>query len=192
MSCVMNICSHVRNGMLSLLHIDDSSIERLLVKEAVSLTKTPFDFYEASGIESAMAFFHVHPRNGAAGHRQPAVVLLDYDLGEERGTDFLYWLRVLKGIRSIPVVMFSGSCEKVDVQECYASGADYFVNKPASLARIKSVVQALFLSVSFPTRQPSPLSLLPEYVADATLQQTANVTADRVLRPCAHVQPSSM
>src|SRR5205823_3130770 len=98
-------------------------------------------------------------------HQRPAVVLLDYELGEERGTDFLYWLRVLKGTRSVPVVMFSGSAKTADVEDCYAAGADGFVNKPTTLAGTKRVVQALFRSVSIPEERPCPLSLLPEFVA---------------------------
>jgi len=173
----MNVSSHAKSRVLQLLYVDDSPIDRLLVKEAVLMTETPFKFYEAAGVESAKSFFRVHLRDEERCYPRPAVVLLDYELGKDRGTDFLYWLRVLKRIESVPVVMFSGSCGKADVEECYAAGANYFVNKPTSLARIKSIVRALFLSVSRPQQPPCPLSLLPEFVADVRIRQPLRESA---------------
>jgi len=167
----MNRQSHGKGGLLPLLHVEDSPVERLLVRGAIALTKTPFDFYEAGGLESAMPFFRVHSRNDERRYPQPAAVLLDYDLGTETGTDFLYWLRVLKRNESVPVVMFSGSAGKANVEGCYAAGADYFVSKPKSLERIKSVVRALYASITAPGQEPRALSLLPEFVADARIHR---------------------
>jgi CheY-like chemotaxis protein len=153
------------------LHVDDSANERLLVKRAISATGTPFDCYEASGLESAISFFKVHLHYGQQRYPQPAVVLLDYDLGENTGADFLYWLRVLKKMESVPVVMFSGSVGKANIEECYAIGANHFVSKATSFERLKSIVQALHLSVAT-QQEPCPLSLLPEYIADPKGQRT--------------------
>jgi hypothetical protein len=40
-------------GALPLLYIDDSVNDRLLVREAILLSKTPFAFYQADGFEAA-------------------------------------------------------------------------------------------------------------------------------------------
>jgi CheY-like chemotaxis protein len=176
----MNVYSHGKRKVLPLLYVDDSPIDRLLVKEAVLTTETPFKFYEAAGVESAKSFFRVHLRDEERRYLPPAVVLLDYDLGKDRGTDFLYWLRVVKRIQSVAVIMFSGSCGKADVEECYAAGANNFVNKPMGFGRIKSIERALFLSVSSSQQQPCALSLLPEFVADVRLHQRLDHTVNLV------------
>lgn len=90
-----------------MLHIDDNPNDRLLVKEAILLTGTPFMFYEADNPDAAIPYF----QRGAPGaeHNQtpcPELVLLDYDMGMHTGLDFLHWLRVSEEITSIPVVMF--------------------------------------------------------------------------------------
>jgi len=146
-------------GKLTLLHIDDSVEERILVKWAIALTNTQFQYDEADGLESAMAYFQF--QNGTP-QRVPALVLLDYDMGNYTGVDFLYWLRFLKKITSLPVVMFSGSEGRRHVAECYAAGANYFLINPQELDALKTVVQSLHSTLLFPN-EPSPILLLKEY-----------------------------
>jgi DNA-binding response OmpR family regulator len=90
--------------------------------------------------------------------------LLDYQLGKHIGTDFLYWLRVMKSMTAIPVVMFSGSTDSEHVAECYEAGANLFLNKPTGLERLKPIVQALHTSVR--CQVPSVIFRLKEYQPD--------------------------
>jgi DNA-binding response OmpR family regulator len=148
------------DGTVPLLHIDDSAEERLLVREAISLTKTPFTFYEADGIGAASPYFQFDPQR----FPRPGAVLLDYDLGNHTGVDLLYWLRIKKKISAIPVVMLSGSVGTPHVAECYEMGANYFLSKPNDLAHLKTLVRMLHLTLV--TGLPRPLQLLNEYQPD--------------------------
>jgi len=151
---------------LNLLHVDDSANERSLVREAIFISNIPFAFYGAAGIESAIPFFQCHGHHIQANqHPCPALVLLDYDLGKHTGADFLYWLRVMKKISSIPVVMFSGSVGKHQIAECYATGANHFLSKPKNFARLNKIIRTLHRSLAFPEGQ-SPILLLEEYIPD--------------------------
>jgi response regulator RpfG family c-di-GMP phosphodiesterase len=161
------------NGALLLLQIDDSPNDRFLVKEAILLTKTPFKYYEADGLHSAMPYFHCRRQNGEPEkYPRPDLVLLDYDLGENNGADFLYWLRVTKNMTSIPVVMFSGSPGRPHVAECYANGANHFLSKPNDLVRLKVIVRSLYLSFAI-LKRPGPMAMLAEYRQD--LRETVPV-----------------
>ena len=154
------------NGTVPLLHIDDSADDRFFVREAISLTKTPFELYEADGMESAVPYFQSHQRNGeSAQFPRPALVLLDYDLGNHTGVNFLYWLRLIQKINSIPVIMFSGSAVESQIAECYATGANHCLSKAKDLERLKVIVQALHVGLVLPHR-PGPLQLLQEYQPD--------------------------
>lgn len=147
---------------LTLLHVDDCAEDRVLVRRAIALSGIPFEYHEADGMESAVAYFQF--RDGKP-RRSPSLVLLDYDLGNYTGADFLYWLRFLKKLTSLPVVMFSGSQGDRHVAECYASGANYFISKANNLERLRLIVRVLHLSlVTF--RQPGPLLLLKEFQPD--------------------------
>lgn len=152
---------------LPLLHIDDSSDDRALVAQAIFLTDTPFTFHEATGLESAIPFFQ---SSAEIEHPEaPALILLDYNLGDHTGVEFLYWLRLMKKIRSVPVVMFSNSTSPREIAECYSNGANYFINKPTDLARLKLIVRSLHESL-VPYERPGLLRLLTEYQPDPAQQ----------------------
>jgi two-component system response regulator len=149
-----------------LLHVDDSANERRLVRQAISVTKTPFVFYEADGMETATPFFQFHGNDSDPQQfPRPDVVLLDYDLGNHTGADLLYWLRTMKKISSIPVVMLSGSVGKPHVAECYEMGANYFLSKSNNLERLKTIVRMLHLSL-VTLHRPGPIQSLNEYRPD--------------------------
>jgi len=147
--------------MLPLLHIDDSRHDRVLVREAIALSRTPFEYNGADGMESGVAYFEFYHRK--TGPR-PVLVLLDYDLGGYTGVDFIYWLRVLKKMSSISVVMLSGSVGESHIAQCYAAGADFFLCKPGNLERLKLIVRTLHVHV-VSHKQPGPIPLLKEYKA---------------------------
>lgn len=153
--------SNSEDGLLPLLHIDDNVDDRFLVKEAIALTKTRFKLYEADSFEAAMPYFKSRQAD-LKTHPCPALVLLDYDLGQFTGADFLVWLRSVKKITSIPVVIFSGSVGEPCITECYANGANHFLAKPNELDRLKIIVHSLYLSFGV-LNQPGPIALLQEY-----------------------------
>ena len=151
---------------MPLLHIDDCANDRLLVREAIFLSHTPFTFYQANGMESAIPYFQSHRQNGEPTQcPRPALVLLDYDLGDHTGANFLYWLRLIKKITSIPVIVFSGSVAQSQVAECYSTGANHYLSKPKELDRLKIIVHTLHLSLVSPHR-PGPIQFLQEYQPD--------------------------
>jgi hypothetical protein len=71
--------SNSDNSDIPLLHIDDNPDDRLLVREAIVLTKTRFRFCEADSLEAAIPYFKL-----VAGgpereeYPRPAIILLDY------------------------------------------------------------------------------------------------------------------
>jgi chemotaxis family two-component system response regulator Rcp1 len=153
-------------GALPLLHIDDSANDRMLVREAIFLSNTPFTFHQAQGMESAIPYFQSHGQKGESTQfPRPALVLLDYDLGDHTGTDLLYWLRLIRNVSSIPVIMFCGSVAQSQIAECYASGANHYLSKPKDLERLKIIVHTLHLSL-VSLHRPGPIPLLQEYHGD--------------------------
>ena len=117
-------------------------------------------------MQSAIPYFQFHRHDGEPKqYPRPAVVLLDYDLGNHTGADFLYWLRTMKSLTSLPVVMLSGSAGRLHVAKCYEMGANYFLSKPADLARLKHIVRTLHLSLVL--HRPGPIQRLEEFQPDA-------------------------
>jgi DNA-binding NarL/FixJ family response regulator len=150
-------------GPLTLLHIDDSIYDRLLLKLAARLANKPLALYNAASAHSAQP--HFAPRaahSDTSAHPHPALVLLDYDMGDHTGADFLSWLRLVRKA-DLPVVMFTGSQDEAIVRECYSAGADHFLTKPDSVDRAIEIVSTLYHCLSSDPPEFAPLAALPEY-----------------------------
>jgi CheY-like chemotaxis protein len=153
-------CPNNRHG-LPLLHIDDNEDDRLLIREAISMSGTPFSLHQADSLDSALTYFKSHSIDRPNLYPVPALLLLDYDLGGgHTGCDFLRWFRLAKKDTITPVTILSGSSGQRHVAECYAIGANYFLTKPSTLERFKAIATTLYLSLA----QPELPRHLPEYV----------------------------
>jgi DNA-binding response OmpR family regulator len=76
----------------------------------------------------------------AIGSQSPAVVLLDFHLGEEAGLDLLQSIRSHPACVGLPVVLMSA----LDYQEeSRRAGADGFVLKPFSFEELLATIRAV-------------------------------------------------
>lgn len=160
--------------LLPLVHIDDNANDRFLVEEAIRFTKTPFEFHGVASLEDATEYFGFLPAvNRLCKHGRPALVLLDYDLGPHKATDFLYWLRTLHRNTAIPVVIYSGSAETAHVGTCYANGANYFLRKARSFDRLVNVIRKLHICFCLPNPRFDGLVRLEECEPNPNLMEAA-------------------
>jgi CheY-like chemotaxis protein len=65
--------------------------------------------------------------------RLPALIILDLKMPRRDGLDVLQWLRQQPVLRLLPVVVFSSSAHRDDIERAYALGANAFVVKPPSI-----------------------------------------------------------
>lgn len=155
---------YLPRSAVPLLYIDDNADDRALLELAIQRTKTPFTLYTAESPQSAVQHFNrVSQTETPNPFPRPELILLDYEIGARRGTDFIVWLRHLKGVTAIPVIMFSGSSGRQDIAECYHVGANHFVRKPDSFGATQAFIRALYLCMSFRPPRFGPLTRLPEY-----------------------------
>ena len=73
----------------------------------------------------------------------PDVILLDLKMPRLDGVDVLKALRADKATQRIPVVMFSSSSERNDVQQCYALGANSYVQKPVNFDEYEGALRLI-------------------------------------------------
>ncbi len=78
-----------------------------------------------------------------AGSLNPAIVLLDLNLGGLDGRGFLKRLKAEEKTLTIPVVIFSTSDNPNDVDFCYRNGASGFVLKVMDLQQQTSSLRAI-------------------------------------------------
>lgn len=79
-----------------------------------------------------------------AHHALPALVLLDLNTPQSDGREALIQIKQDACLRSIPVVVLSGSANPRDLNFCYANGVNAYHVKPVNHALHLLVLQQIF------------------------------------------------
>ncbi len=74
-----------------------------------------------------------------AGDR-PELIVLDINMPEVSGIDFLEFLRMRDDLKEIPVVMLSSETTDIQVDEAMRIGANAFVFKPVTLEELEEAI----------------------------------------------------
>lgn len=71
-------------------------------------------------------------------HKRPGLILLDINMPNSNGFEVLNILKQNSRFRTIPVVMYTSSDRKEDVQKAYNNGANAYLIKPAGFEDLKN------------------------------------------------------
>jgi two-component system chemotaxis response regulator CheY len=75
------------------------------------------------------------------GGERPDLILLDINMPEVSGLDFLEFVRRRKDMKDLPVVMLSTEAADVTVDKAMAIGADAYVTKPVALDELEKAIK---------------------------------------------------
>lgn len=113
----------------SILLIDDSPGERELFRLALLQTGLDLTLSAEPDAEAAFHFMNNHSD-------LPSLILLDWNLGKQRGDEFLKRLRADTRLAGIPVVVFTTSDDASDLSLAYANHANGYVVKPGTFTEL--------------------------------------------------------
>ena len=71
--------------------------------------------------------------------RLPDIIFLDLNMPCKNGQECLREIKKMQQLKSIPVVMYSTSSSRIDVENAYKEGANLYVKKPNSYAELKKI-----------------------------------------------------
>lgn len=129
-----------------LLVAEDDESDALLLERALRRAGSLFKMIRVGDGEEAIAYVE---GRGAYGNRVehpvPQVVLLDLKMPRKDGFDVLRWRQETPGGTRLPMVVFSSSNLRQDVDRAYALGASSYVVKSAAPDRLEAMVVALHL-----------------------------------------------
>ena len=91
----------------------------------------------------------------------PRLVLLDLKLPRVSGHQVLHTVKSDSRTRAIPVVILTSSNLDVDVAQCYALGANSYIQKPSALHEFQETVRQ-FGTFWLRINQPPPVSAFSE------------------------------
>lgn len=81
------------------------------------------------------ALDYLYRRGAYAGNdaEHPGIVLLDLNLPGTDGRDILKQIKADEDLKKIPVVVLTTSDAEIDIESCYAAGANSYIQKPVDL-----------------------------------------------------------
>lgn len=139
----------------SILLIEDRQSYVDLVIEALAnfeKCNTCYNLYAVKNGEAALDF--LYKRAEYAKVPSPGLIILDLNLPQMNGLEFLSVVKQDRYLKTIPVVILSSSNNPRDIFECYERHANCYVNKPADLDRffitIETIVNFWFANVKLP------------------------------------------
>ena len=109
--------------MKTVMVVDDSRIMRNIVKNTFLALKIPAHFIEAEDGKKAMALLT---------NNKVDLILLDWNMPNLSGIDFLKQLRAADAYRSVPVIMVTSESSKLNVVEAVKAGVTAYITKPFS------------------------------------------------------------
>ncbi len=127
---------------MKLLLIEDNVADVALMEavlEEVEIAQ-PIELKVVKDGESAMLTFERLSRESASSH--PDLILLDYNLPRINGLEILKKLKHSPVLRSIPVVVFSTSSSRDDIDNCYREYANCFITKPVDFDEFIHIIRS--------------------------------------------------
>lgn len=130
----------------TILLVEDDPDDELLTCRALAESKVANRVIVArDGAEALELLFGSDAAGREPMANLPEVVLLDLKLPKVSGLEVLERIRAEPRTRSLPVVVLTSSGEDRDVGDCYALGANSYVQKPVEFERFLNAAKQLGL-----------------------------------------------
>jgi CheY-like chemotaxis protein len=124
-----------------LLIVDDDSAQLRLLQLLLKELDLPHHCHSVTNGDAALDFLHRRPPYESAP--RPHLILLDLNLPGKSGCDILREIKSDPDLRVIPVIIFSQSRSKADIQACYSEKANAFISKPNDLDSNIKIIEAI-------------------------------------------------
>lgn len=112
----------------TVLVVDDSRIMRNIVKNTFTSMEIPCQFVEAGNGKEALKQLE---------QQEVHLVLLDWNMPELSGLDFLKTVRAMDKYKSLPIIMVTSEAARYNVIEALKNGATDYIIKPVNEKNFK-------------------------------------------------------
>jgi CheY-like chemotaxis protein len=127
------------NGAILLVEDDSTDIllmERMLAKAQISQQL----FVALNGVEAIDFLIKADASHHPDKNPLPRLILLDLKLPLKSGLEVLKWIREQPLLKRIPVIIFTSSLDRSDVNGAYDLGANGYFLKTGSLEKMREIV----------------------------------------------------
>ena len=120
--------------MKTVMVVDDSRIMRNIVKNTFDLLKVPVNYLEAEDGEKAM---------GILSANKIDLILLDWNMPNLSGIDFLKKIKSMGEYSGIPVIMVTSEAAKLNVIEAVKAGVAAYITKPINDKKFMDILSKI-------------------------------------------------
>jgi CheY-like chemotaxis protein len=132
------------NNKQTILLVDDSENDLLLMREAFNMTGYNIPVQEVHDGEEAIAYLRGEgPYNDRNKFPLPTVMLLDLNMPKSSGFDVLAWVRAQPGLKRLAVFVLTASARSEDLERAYDLGATSYLVKPGNLDTLAVMTRCL-------------------------------------------------
>jgi CheY-like chemotaxis protein len=124
-----------------ILIIDDCKSDTMLMEEAIKSTSVASSVHVVHDAPSAIKF--LNKKEAYADAPRPDLILLDIQMPDFDGHEFLRVVKTDPLFLSIPIIILTTSTEPEDIAECYRLHANCFIQKPVNFIKFKKVVSVI-------------------------------------------------
>lgn len=128
--------------MIDLLYIDDNPNDAQLLFRTLEKQQITSKYFLLRDGEEALEFFFGQLTDNKT-LTWPKIVLLDIKLPKVNGFEVLQKLKSDNTTKKIPVIIFTSSNERQDLEQAYQLGANSYLVKPDKYQKLKELVQYL-------------------------------------------------
>jgi CheY-like chemotaxis protein len=123
-----------------ILHAEDDYDDAFFLQRALKLSPLPVDLVRVKDGKEAVEYIERAQGSGEI----PSLLLLDIKMPIMDGFDVLAWLYKDPSLKSLPVVMLSGSMLASDMEKAKMLGAVDYMVKAVEPDRLEAIVQKVY------------------------------------------------
>jgi len=127
-----------------ILLVEEDPNHAELVQRMFDMNNVPNPIHHLSDGESVLEYlFRQNAYVDPATSPRPCLMLLDLRLPKMDGLDVLKRVKESKELQHLPVIIFSSSGAKEDMDKAYACGANGYLMKPVESTEFRQVIQQI-------------------------------------------------
>jgi chemotaxis family two-component system response regulator Rcp1 len=142
MTTLGSLKSEQNTRRFEILLVEDNVGDIRLVEEAFNETGLPHRLHAVGNGVQAMAFLRREGRKYADAPR-PDLILLDLNMKQKDGRETLAEIKADRHLRSIPVVILTGSAHERDIFRAYDLQANSYVVKPMDIDEFIEAIKSI-------------------------------------------------
>jgi CheY-like chemotaxis protein len=134
---------------LHVLAVEDESADAEFIERIGAQSPLAASFRLLRSAEEARVYLGgEEPYNDRSQFPVPDLVLLDLKLRRMSGLDLLRWIRQTPSLRSMPVVVLSGTANATDLNRAYELGIDGYIVKSVDLKGLAATLSGVLVTLA--------------------------------------------